>query len=55
MYIYIYTYTYTYIYIFALYTLQQSYETKECFEDIDLIKSQRQPSSLKKLLTQAIY
>ena len=34
---------------------QQSYETKECFKDIKLIKSQRQPSSLKKILTRAIY
>ena len=33
----------------------QSYETKECFKDIKLIKSQRQPSSLKKLSTPAIY
>ena len=33
---------------------QQSYETKECFKDIKLIKSQRQPPSLKKLLTWAI-
>ena len=28
--------------------LQQSRETEECFEDIKLIKSQRQPSTLKK-------
>ena len=32
----------------ALQSLQQSNETKECFKDIKLIKSQRQPSSLKK-------
>ena len=31
----------------AFKSLQQSYETKECFRDIKLIKSQRQPSSLK--------
>ena len=36
-------------------SLQQSYETRECFKDIKFIKSQRQPSSLKKLLTRAIY
>ena len=36
-------------------SLQQSNETKECFKDIKLIKSQRQPSSLKKLLSRAIY
>ena len=39
----------------AFKSLQQSYETKECFKDAKLIKSQRQPSSLKKLLTRAIY
>ena len=39
----------------AFKSLQQSYETKECFKDIKLIKSQRQPSSLKKLSTPAIY
>ena len=31
-------------------SLQQSHETKECFKDIKLIKSQRQASSLKELL-----
>ena len=36
-------------------SLQQSYETKECFKDIKLIQSQTQPPSLKKLLTQALY
>ena len=30
----------------AFQSLQQSYETKECFKDIKLIKSQRKPSSL---------
>ena len=30
-------------------SLKQSYETKECFKDIKLIKSQSQPSSLKNL------
>ena len=35
--------------------LQQLYETKKCFKDIKLIKRQRQPSSLKKLLARAIY
>ena len=39
----------------AFKSLQQSNETKEGFKDIKLIKSQRQPSSLKKLLTRAIY
>ena len=34
--------------------LQQSYETKAYFKDIKLIKSQRQSSRLKKLLTRAI-
>ena len=36
-------------------SLQQSYETKECFKDIKLIQSQTQPPSLRKLLTQALY
>ena len=31
--------------------LQQSCETKQCFKDIKLIKSQRQTSTLKKILT----
>ena len=35
----------------AFKSVQLSYETKECFKDIKLIKSQRQPSNLKKLLT----
>ena len=39
----------------AFKSLQQSYEIKECFKGIKLIKSQRQTSSLKKLLTRAIY
>ena len=39
----------------AFKSLQQLYETKECFNDIKLIKSQRQLSSLTKLLTRAIY
>ena len=39
----------------AFKSLHQLYETKECFNDIKLIKSQRQPSSLKKLLTRDIY
>ena len=33
--------------------LQQSCETKECFKGIKLIKSQIQPSALKKILTRA--
>ena len=33
----------------AFKSLQQSYERKECFKDIKLIKSQRKPSSLRKL------
>ena len=37
----------------AFKSLQQSYETKECFKDMKLIKSQRQPFSLKKLLARA--
>ena len=35
--------------------LQQSCETKQCFKDIKLIKSQRQPSTLKKILTWVKY
>ena len=35
--------------------LQQYCETKECFKDIKLKKSQRQPSTLKKILTRAKY
>ena len=35
--------------------LQQSFETKECFKDIKLIKSQRQPSTLKKIQTRTKY
>ena len=35
--------------------LQQSFETKECFKDIKLIKSQRQPSTLKNILTGTKY
>ena len=34
----------------AFKSLQQSYETKECFKDIKLIKSQK-----KRLLTRAVY
>ena len=34
----------------AFKSLQQSHETKEYFKDINVIKNQRQPSSLKKLL-----
>ena len=37
------------MYIYTYKSLQQSYETKECFKDIQLIKSQRQRSSLKKI------
>ena len=53
--VYIHRYIHIYIYIYLYKSLQQSYETKECFKDIKLIKSQRQPSSLKKILTRAIY
>ena len=35
--------------------LQQYCETKECLKDIKLKKSQRQPSTLKKILTRAKY
>ena len=48
VYIHRYIHIYIYIYIYLYKSLQQSYETKECFKDIKLIKSQRQPSSLKK-------
>ena len=53
--VYIHRYIHIYIYIYLYKSLQQSHETKECFKDIKLIKSQRQPSSLKKILTRAIY
>ena len=36
-------------------SLQQSNEIKECFNEIKSINSQRQPSSLKELLTRSIY
>ena len=39
----------------AFKSLQQWNETKECFKDIKLIKSQGQPSSLKKISTRVIY
>ena len=39
----------------AFKSLQQSFETKEYFKDIKIIKSLRQPSSLKKRLTRVIY